>query len=221
MAGPLRNKTNEPFSTTPITDEIHIIGEDVANEVFLDDAPLPGGSITVVDPDGPTTYTRVVGTPSATEYRVEEETGRIIFNSANNGTDVEIDYTSIGPRVLARDINRGYDRLKGDQALNEGSPYVAEVTVTAAASVNLNLKTQAVAFMSLTTNVTLETETNVTAGRAGQLACQQDGTGGRTITFGANWFVEGTVPSGANERFVISWRVRGSEIWAVISGVLV
>lgn len=216
MAGPLRNKTNEPFSTTSIVDETHTIGEDVANEVFLDDTPLPGGTITVVDPIGPTTYTRVVGTPAATEYRAEEETGRLVFNGTNNGTALDIDYTSIGPRVLARDINRAYDRLKGEID-TPGGVYVKEITKTAGL-ITLNPKTEVAVFVSGTANTTLENFASPVAGQSGYVAFVEDGTGGRTVSFGTNWKAlgSGAINTAANKRNLISWIVRGTEIFYTI-----
>lgn len=218
MAGPLRLKTNEPYATTPITDETHTVGEDVANEVFLDDAPLPGGAVTVVDPAGPTTYTRVVGTPAATEYRLEEETGRLVFNAANNGTALEIDYTSIGPRVLARDINRAYSRLNGDEPA-EGSVWTTEVEVAAAANIELDPFTENVVYILLDANIQLDDFSTLPAGMTGLIALEQDGTGSRTVTFDTAWrqIGSGTVASAAGAATLVSWYVTGTgEIWYTI-----
>lgn len=217
MAGPLVDKVNERFAGVTATDEPHVIGEDVANEVFLDEAPEPGTSIVVVDPAGPTTYTRIAaGAPAATEYRVEEEWGRLIFNSADNGTALEIDYTAIGSKYLARDINRIQARLKGEVDA-PGGVYVKEITKTAG-SITLDPKTEVAVFVSGTANTTLENFASPVAGQSGYVAFVEDGTGGRTLSFGTNWVQvgSGSVNTAANKRNLISWIVRGTEIWYTI-----
>lgn len=212
MAGPLRDKQNEPFSTTGITDETHVVGEDVTDEIFLDNAPLPGGTIVVVDPSGPTTLTRVLGTPATGEYRAEEEIGRLVFNSAQADLAVEIDYTSIGPKVLARDINRIHARLDASEPV--GGIYAAEQTIAAAANIELDPRSEQSVYISLTQNIQLDDFTDLPAGASGLIVLEQDGTGSRTVTFDTAWrqIGSGTLASTASKITLVNWYIRGSAI---------
>lgn len=64
----------------------------------------------------------------------------------------------------------------------------AEVSVAYAASIALDLNTgYNFAIGTLTGNITLSNPTNAKPGQSGYIRLVQDGTGGRTITFGTNW----------------------------------
>lgn len=57
--------------------------------------------------------------------------------------------------------------------------------------------------VTLDQNSTLGNPTNVTAGQSGVIEIVQDATGGRTLSFGANWEFEAgaapTISAGAND----------------------
>ncbi len=60
-------------------------------------------------------------------------------------------------------------------------------TLTFAASYTPDLGTFINGEMTLTNNLTLNNPTNTKAGQTGMIVLVQDGTGGRTITFGTSW----------------------------------
>lgn len=219
MVAPLRSLVNERSASSPITDEVHVVGEDTANEIYLDERPEPGTAITVTDPSGPTNLSQIIsGSPIAGEFKVEYETGRLIFHSDDNDLEVEVDYSAVGSVLLERDVNRIHDRFSGDAAAT-GRLYTEEVVITAAANVALNLKTQQVAFMEVDQDVVLDNPTEQVAGTTGILFIQMDGVGGWVVSFDTDWVAigAGTINDNPDARSVVSWAVRGTEVWYSVS----
>lgn len=73
---------------------------------------------------------------------------------------------------------------------------MAEVTLTDAASIALDLDTGFDFAVTLTGNRTLSNATNVQVGQRGRIRVVQDGTGSRTLSFGANYeFAGGSAPT--------------------------
>ncbi|MDO1582437.1 hypothetical protein [Rhizobium oryzicola] len=71
--------------------------------------------------------------------------------------------------------------------------------------------------LTLANNATLANFTNAASyvGKKGSIAGQQDGTGGRTLAYGANWFAIGSatapsVPTAANAKFRIDYHIVSS-----------
>jgi hypothetical protein len=70
------------------------------------------------------------------------------------------------------------------------------VVVTYASSTTLNFNSGFNFSISLTGNITLSNPTNAKPGQSGIIYLQQDGTGGRTTTFGSNFkFSNGVAPA--------------------------
>ena len=75
------------------------------------------------------------------------------------------------------------------KALSPGDVYnaFAEVTLTDAATIAVNMATFINAVVTLGGNRTLGNPTNAKVGQTGSIRVIQDGTGSRTLSFGANW----------------------------------
>jgi nucleotide-binding universal stress UspA family protein len=90
-------------------------------------------------------------------------------------------------------------------AVAQGSPVSASGTLT------LNLDAGINFFHQLTGNVTVATPSNLYPGQSGVLVFQQDGTGGRTVSWSSTWrFPTGTssnVASGANAYTAVFYHV--------------
>jgi hypothetical protein len=78
-------------------------------------------------------------------------------------------------------------------ALHATSPIV---TLTDAASIAVNFNSGQNFMVSLGGNRTLESGSNVLPGQTGSIFLVQDGTGSRTLSYGANWkFPAATAPT--------------------------
>ena len=90
----------------------------------------------------------------------------------------------------------GVDTLLGKQ-LHIGTAAVADiVSLTDGTSIAVDFNTGQNFAVQLTDNRTLESPTNCVAGQTGSILIIQDGTGGRTLSYGANWkFPAGTAPT--------------------------
>ncbi|MDE2233454.1 MAG: hypothetical protein KGJ90_05085 [Patescibacteria group bacterium] len=76
-----------------------------------------------------------------------------------------------------------------------GQQYFAQATLTDGATINWNLNTQQAAKVTLGGNRTLANPTNMQAGGTYTLIIVQDGTGSRTLAYGANYkWPAGTAP---------------------------
>ena len=91
-----------------------------------------------------------------------------------------------------------------------------------AASVALDFATSNNFAITLTGNLTLANPTNVAAGQSGVVRLVQDGTGGRTVSFGANWkFEGGTAPTLSVASNAIDLLVYYTDTASTISAVLI
>lgn len=90
------------------------------------------------------------------------------------------------------------------------------------ASVALDFATSNNFAITLTGNLTLANPTNVAAGQSGVVRLVQDGTGGRTVSFGANWkFEGGTAPTLSVASNAIDLLVYYTDTASTISAVLI
>ena len=90
----------------------------------------------------------------------------------------------------------GVDALLGKQ-LHIGTAAVADiVSLTDGTSIAIDFNNGQNFAVQLAGNRTLESPTNCVAGQTGSILIIQDGTGGRTLSYGANWkFPAGTAPT--------------------------
>lgn len=90
----------------------------------------------------------------------------------------------------------GVDTLLGKQ-LHIGTAAVADiVSLTDGTSIAIDFNNGQNFAVQLAGNRTLESPTNCVAGQTGSILIIQDGTGGRTLSYGANWkFPAGTAPT--------------------------
>jgi hypothetical protein len=90
----------------------------------------------------------------------------------------------------------GVDSLLGKN-LHIGTAAVADiVSLTDGASIAIDFNNGQNFAVQLAGNRTLESPTNCVAGQTGSILLIQDGTGGRTLSYGANWkFAGGTAPT--------------------------
>lgn len=85
-----------------IVNEDHTIGEDTPNKVFLNEVPETAVGVTISG------FTRVTGTPAALQFVVTDEgdSAELVFNGADDGTEIQVSYSGLGSEVRGRDINR-------------------------------------------------------------------------------------------------------------------
>ena len=121
-----------------------------------------------------------------------------------------------GSEVTALGETTATDQLEGRYAV-EVATLTDGATITPDFGVNQNFE------VTLGGNRTLANPTNVVVGQTGSIFVAQDGTGGRTLSFGSNWeFPAGTTPtlsSDANAVDRIDYIVRSNtSIHAVFTG---
>jgi len=102
-----------------------------------------------------------------------------------SGTDIYVSAAAIG-----------VDSLLGKE-LHIGKAAVADVvSLTDGTSIAVSFNDGQNFAVQLAGNRTLESPTNCVAGQVGSIFIIQDGTGGRTLSYGANWkFAAGTAPT--------------------------
>lgn len=169
----LIDKVDHTGSSAAVVGEAHVIGEDAAATVFLYRRPDDGGAVTI------TGFSEIAsGAPAAGEFRVvyagdptDPQWGKIVFNAADDGTAVTVDYTAFGADLFARDLNRVHRALQGITAVADA----ATMTIDGHAAATQYLG-------PLTANRTLDAA-NVVDGLAILVLIAQDATGGRTVTW--------------------------------------
>lgn len=101
----------------------------------------------------------------------------------------------------------------------------APQTLTDAATIAVNMALGINFNVTLGGNRTLGNPTNAKPGQSGRIRVMQDGTGGRTLAFGANWKHIGsvpTIPTASGSACVFGYLVNGaSDIELLYSGPLV
>lgn len=100
----------------------------------------------------------------------------------------------VGNKASVAEIRAG-TATKGIDVANANAA-LAKVTLTDAATISVDMSTfVSFAEVTLAGNRTLGSPTNPVVGRSGKIRIIQDGTGSRTLSFGANWkFPGGTAP---------------------------
>lgn len=118
----LTDKVDHRSAPAAIVGEAHVIGEDTAGLVFLNERPPAGTTVTIAG------FTEVVGAPAAGEFRViyagdgaDSAWGKVIFNAADEGTAITVDYDGVGSDLYARDVNRVHQKLAGVRVLTDGA----------------------------------------------------------------------------------------------------
>lgn len=122
--------------------------------------------------------------------------------------------SDVGLVVQPYDVNTA----KTNVAQQFSKPQRASITaLTSGTTITPNLADSNDFSLTLGHNATLANPTNQSSyvGLKGSIACVQDGTGGRTLAFGANWFPIGAAtapaaPAGANAKFRIDFHVVSS-----------
>ena len=98
----------------------------------------------------------------------------------------EVDVSSLGIGTVA-----GAKRL----TMN-GAAVAQYASLTDGATIAVNFNTAQNFIIQLAGNRTLENPTNCVAGQTGSIVIVQDGTGGRTLSYGTSWnFIGGTAPT--------------------------
>lgn len=111
----------------------------------------------------------------------------------------------------ARDAIGMYDSIGTFTAPQRGAlqstSYAGSLTIDLSLSNNFDIG-------ALTGNLTLNNPSNQAAGQSGIIFITQDGTGGRTITYGSHWLfeagVEPALSTGANAKDALFYFVRSS-----------
>lgn len=152
-----------------IAAEAHVIGEDTANWVFLNEMALESTGVTIAG------KTEVTGVPADDEFRVYYEgllAGAVEFNAADNGESITIAYDGRGSPIFARDPNRVMQKVQGVKTLVDG------------ANIAWSLKDQHVFYVELAGDRTLDNPTDMEDGITVLLMVAQDGTGTRLLSYG-------------------------------------
>lgn len=104
--------------------------------------------------------------------------------------------TVSGTDIYVSAVAIGVDSLLGKE-LHIGKAAVADVvSLTDGASIAVSFNDGQNFAVQLAGNRTLESPTNCVAGQVGSIFIIQDGTGGRTLSYGSNWkFAAGTAPT--------------------------
>jgi hypothetical protein len=92
-----------------ITAEAHVVGEDLPGYVLLVEVPLQEAPSTVVITAGGIPMTEVTTDPLVGQFKVTYAgslMGGIVFNGADYGLAILVDYKGRGSNVFARDINQ-------------------------------------------------------------------------------------------------------------------
>jgi len=199
-----------------ITDEIHVIGEDVDDRVFLNQLPSPGGAITVTGSGGTPTFTEVASSPAAGEYALVEGQSEIIFAPADAGTIVEVDYQGTGSEFQARDWNRMHSKMQGVKVLVDG------------ATISLDFNDEWVNEVTLAGDRTVDVANFPPSGAAVVFRVNQDPTGTRLITWDGTDFDFGdlgepVLTTTANKFDLLSFYSDGSTLYfmGIITGYTV
>lgn len=103
-----------------------------------------------------------------------------------------------------------------------GQQYFAQQTLTDGVNISWNLNTQQTAVVTLAGNRTLDNPTNMVAGGTYILRVVQDGTGSRTLAYGANYLWPGgtapTLSTAANAVDILTFVSDGTNMYGTFLG---
>lgn len=153
-------------SSTAIVGEAHVVGEDVVDEVWLDELPDPAIAVAI------TGFTQIAaGAPAVGQFRCDYENGRLAFNNADAGASVAVDYNGTGSGLDAADIARIHSKLQGEKV------------ITFSATPSLDFDDEWANVITLTGNATVDVAKFPPAGAVCTVRVIQDATGSRTVTW--------------------------------------
>jgi hypothetical protein len=182
-------------------------------------APVSGGGTTVVIPQGETVCIYCDGTnvefaDNPSSYIDAAFAARSVLAGAgttgggNLSADVTIAVDFATPAQWRSNTN---DKVLEPPAIWSS---MTETTLTDAASVAWDMQTGFDFIVTLAGNRAMANPTNTKVGQKGRLIIQQDATGSRTVTWGANFkFANGTAPTlstAANATDILYYDVRSS-----------
>lgn len=121
--------------------------------------------------------------------------GTLISSQQFTPSDVSVTFGKLATATVAT-FNE-FRSATADKLLTSKAPWDAAALVTlSGTTIALDLNTGINFAVTLTGNTTLSNPTNTKAGQTGLIVVTQDGTGGRTFSFGTNYkFPNGTAPS--------------------------
>ncbi|MDZ4306607.1 DUF2793 domain-containing protein [Allopontixanthobacter sp.] len=171
-------------------------------------ALVAGANISITVDDGADTIT-IAASGGAGSLDVEDDgVGVVAAASALNFTGAGVIVTDAGGGMAdiaiagggavtfatAAEIRTGTEAAKAiapDQLFAAAAP----ITLTDAATIAVDMATGINFNVTLAGNRTLGNPTNAKAGQSGRIRVTQDGTGGRTLAYGANWKHVTAVPT--------------------------
>lgn len=182
-------------------------------------APVSGGGTTVEIPQGETVCIYCDGTnvefadnPSSYISAAFAARSVLAGTALTGGGNLSADVTITADQATAANWRENV----ANKLLNANAVWtsMSEVTLTDAATVAWDMQTGFDFIVTIAGNRAIGNPTNTKVGQKGRLIIQQDATGSRTVTWGANFkFANGTAPtlsSGANATDVLYYDVRSS-----------
>lgn len=146
-------------------------------------------------------------------------------------TYLQVEHNADGTHFDASATVKGVVELATAAEVNAGSSTTLAVTpatlyttqtLTDGASISWDLSLGAMATVTLTDNRALANPTNLVAGASYILIVKQDGTGGRTLSFGSTYkFADGvdpTLSTGINATDIIAFLSDGTSLYGSFQG---
>jgi hypothetical protein len=182
-------------------------------------APVSGGGTTVQIPQGETVCIYCDGTDvefadNPSSYIDAAFAARSVLAGVGltGGGNLSADVTITADQATATNWREN----EADKLLNPNAVWssMTETTLTDAASVAWNMQSGFDFIVTIAGNRAMANPTNTKVGQKGRLVIQQDATGSRTVTWGANFkFANGTAPTlstAANATDILYYDVRSS-----------
>ena len=182
-------------------------------------APVSGGGTTVQIPQGETVCIYCDGTDvefadNPSSYIDAAFAARSVLAGVGltGGGDLSANVTITADQATATNWRENV----ADKLLNPNAVWssMSETTLTDAASVAWNMQAGFDFIVTIAGNRAMANPTNTKIGQKGRLIIQQDATGSRTVTWGANFkFANGTAPTlstAANATDILYYDVRSS-----------
>lgn len=182
-------------------------------------APVSGGGTTVQIPQGETVCIYCDGTDvefadNPSSYIEAAFAARSVLAGVGltGGGDLSANVTITADQATAANWREN----EADKLLNPNAVWssMSETTLTDAATVTWDMETGFDFIVTVAGNRAMANPTNTKIGQKGRLIIQQDATGSRTVTWGANFkFANGTAPTlstAANATDILYYDVRSS-----------